>query len=156
MNRANLLFIFILALAVAGCHLNQQKEVARYRKILDEDAPQVEFIPGAPLALEQAMALANQHNERLGLRGEDYLQALIAKDRAAAAFLPTINLVPIYFKQEQSAGGFQSGQYTDVPLAGDANLFRGFSDVHRYQSAEFTIAQRRAILLDSQATVLLD
>src|SRR5207245_7300906 len=67
MNRAIFLSIFILSLAAGGCHLNQQKEVARYRKVLDADAPPIEFTPGAPLSLEQALALANQHNERLGL-----------------------------------------------------------------------------------------
>ena len=115
MNRAIFLSIFILSLAAGGCHLNQQKEVARYRKVLDADAPPIEFTPGAPLSLEQALALANQHNERLGLRGEDYLQALIAKDRAASNFLPTISLAPTYFQQdavnaqEQNTGGAGSG-----------------------------------------------
>src|SRR6266850_947862 len=90
MSRAITLSIFIVLLAAGGCHLDQQKEVARYRKVLDADAPPIDFTPGAPLSLEQALALANQHNERLALRGEDYLQALIAKDRAASNFLPTI------------------------------------------------------------------
>jgi outer membrane protein TolC len=168
MNRAILLSIFVLSLAVGGCHLNQEKEVARYRKILDADAPPVEFIPDAPLSLEQALALANQHNERLGLRGEDYLQALIAKDRAASNFLPTISLAPTYFQQdevnaqEQNSGGAGGAVVSsinhrlDVPITGQINVFRGFSDVANYRAAGQTIEQRRALLLDAQAIVLLD
>src|SRR5438105_5874137 len=116
----------------------------------------------------QALALANQHNERLALRGEDYLQALIAKDRAASNFLPTISLAPTYFQQdevnaqEQSTGGAGGAVVSsinhrlDVPITGSINVFRGFSDVANYRAAGRTIEQRRALLLDAQAVVLLD
>lgn len=169
MNRAIPFALVTLTLTVAGCHLDQQKEVARYRKILDADTPQVEFVPGAPLSLEQALRLANRHNERLALRGEDYLQALIAKDRAFASFMPTISLAPTYFQQdevnaqEQNTGGAGSGNTVsslnhrlDVPITGRINLFNGFSDVANYRAAGRTIEQRRALLLDAQAVVLLD
>ncbi|HEV8603772.1 MAG TPA: TolC family protein [Tepidisphaeraceae bacterium] len=160
----------LLLLVVGGCHLNQQKEVARYRKVLDADAPRIDFAPGEPLSLEQALALANQHNERLALRGEDYLQALIAKDRAASNFLPTISLAPTYFQQdevnggqEENPGGAGGGNTVssinhrlDVPVAGRMNLFNGFSDLASYRGAGRTIEQRRALLLDAQAIVLLD
>jgi outer membrane protein TolC len=159
-----------LLLAAGGCHLNQQKEVARYRKVLDTDTPPIDFTPGEPLSLEQALALANQHNERLALRGEDYLQALIAKDRAASTFLPTISLAPTYFQQdevtggqEQNPGGAGGGNTVssinhrlDVPIAGRMNLFNGLSDLASYRGAGRTIEQRRALLLDAQAIVLLD
>src|SRR6267378_6101235 len=115
MNRPITLFTIIAMLMVGGCHLDQKKEVARYRTILDADSPPIDFTPGEPLSLEQALVLANQHNERLALRGEDYLQALIAKDRAFSAFLPTISLAPTYFQQdavsglEQNTGGAGGG-----------------------------------------------
>ncbi|HEV8290480.1 MAG TPA: TolC family protein [Tepidisphaeraceae bacterium] len=169
MNRALILFTALASLAAGGCHLNQQKEVARYRKILDADAPPIDFTPGAPLSLEQALSLANQHNERLALRGEDYLQALIAKDRAFASFMPTISLAPTYFQQDEVAGqelnpgGAGTGNTVssinhrlDVPITGRINLFNGFSDVAGYRAAKRTIEQRRALLLDAQAIVLLD
>lgn len=167
MNRRILLSLLALSLAVGGCHLDQKKEVARYRAILDADAPQIDFTPGEPLALEQALALANQHNEQLALRGEDYLQALIAKDRAFAAFLPTISLAPTYFQQdevnanEQNSGAGGSvvssiNHRLDVPITGRINVFNGFSDVATYRSAGRTIEQRRAQLLDAQAIILLD
>jgi len=167
MKRAILFSIAILLFAAGGCHLDQQKEVARYRKILDEDGPPIDFTPGAPLSLEQALALANQHNERLALRGEDYLQALIAKDRAFSNFLPTISLAPTYFQQDEvnasEQGGGAGGSVVasinhrlDVPITGSINVFHGFSDVANYRSAGRTIEQRRALLLDAQAVILLD
>ena len=40
------------------------------------------------------MALANEDNEQIGLQGENYVQAMIAKSRAVAAFLPTVSFQP--------------------------------------------------------------
>jgi outer membrane protein TolC/AcrR family transcriptional regulator len=161
------LFSCILLLTAGGCHLNQKEEVARYRKVLDADAPPINFTPGQPLSLEQALALANAHNERLSLRGEDYLQALIFKDRAASNFMPTISLAPSYFWQDPVAGTEQNagagGGTTsslnhryDLPVTARMNLFNGLSDVANYRAAGRTIEQRRALLLDAQAVVLLD
>ena len=48
---------------------------------------------GEPLTLERALLLANQYNENLDLRGEEYVQALIQQTRATANFQPTINVV---------------------------------------------------------------
>ncbi len=157
-----------LLIALSGCHLDQKKEIARYRKILDTDSPPINFTPGEPLTLEQALALANAHNERLALRGEDYLQALIAKDRAAGSFMPTISLAPSYFWQQPVAGreensGSGGGSTVsslnrryDLPINARWNLFNGFSDLANYRAAGRTIEQRRALLLDAQAIVLLD
>ena len=133
---------------MVGCKVDQAKEVATYRKVVDAPAP--EFVIGQPISLEDALALANIHNERINLQGEQYLLALIAKDRAAAAFMPKVNFVPTHLKSE---GG---SDQTDVPVNGNMNVFRGFSDVAIYRSVERTIEQRRALLLDAQAVVLLD
>src|SRR5215204_5652164 len=168
MSKALTLLTITFSLLASGCHLNQKEEVARYRKILDADAPLMDFTPGQPLSLEQALALANQHNERLAVRGEDYLQALIAKDRAASNFMPTISLAPTYFQQdevnaqEENVGGGGGNVISsinhrlDVPITGRMNVFNGFSDVANYRAAGRTIEQRRALLLDFQAIVLLD
>ncbi|MFI5377693.1 MAG: TolC family protein [Tepidisphaerales bacterium] len=149
--------LLLAALVSSGCKVDQQAEVATYRQVVDKDAQAVDFTPGQALSLEQALALANQHNERLGLRGEDYLQALIAKDRAAAAFLPTVALVPSYYVQQSTHSvNWRDDHHVDVPVNASANLFNGFSDLARYRGSEHNIAMRRAILLDAQAAVLLD
>ena len=157
--------------ALVGCQVDQAKEVATYRAVLDADMPPTHsFEPGENLSLERALQLANEHNERLGLAGEDYLQALINKKRAAAGFLPTIALTPIYSIQEKtsdggsggpSGGGGSGGGSTDntrldVPLNTQLNLFNGFRDLNDVRAASRTAEQFRALLLDTQATVLLD
>jgi outer membrane protein len=141
-----------------GCRVDQAKEVATYRQILDAGVPAARFVRGAPVSLEEALALANQHNEQLGLAGETYLQALINKDRAAATFLPTVSLSPSYFYESRvrtGTGNLSHGQF-DVPAHAGMNVFNGFSDLASYRVAGQTIARRRALLLDAQAVVLLD
>lgn len=93
-------------LLVSGCSVDQKKEVATYRKILDSTvpAPAPTTQPQAPLSLARAMAIANQNDETLGLRGEDYLQALIAKNRAVAAFLPTVSFQPNFTIEQKPSG----------------------------------------------------
>jgi outer membrane protein TolC len=180
-----------LVLLLAGCAVDQKKEVALYRTVLDAAVPPVApYVPGEPLTLPRAMALASANNEQLGLRGEDYVQALIAKNRAVAAFLPTVSFQPS-FTIEQTAsgnaststgpggtgisgsgtgtaagstsvggGGFRtSGDVShrfEAPVVGNINLFRGFGDVATLRQAEANIATRRDLLLDLQATVLLN
>jgi len=80
------LVVVASALAMQGCAVDQEKEVAQYRLVLDDNRlpPTNELPANEPLTLEQAMALANRHNEQLGLSGEDYVQALIDKNRAVA------------------------------------------------------------------------
>ena len=155
--------------------------------MLDQDAiPPMDLAP-APLTLENALALANAHNEQLGLRGEDYLQALINKNRAVANFLPTVSFQPTFtieqkphtsnastttagggtttagggtFSSSGSAGGFRTTGDTltrfEAPVVGAMNLFRGGGDIANLYSAEQQIIQRRDLLLDAQATVLLN
>ena len=167
--------------AVAGC-VDQQKEVAQYRNVLDGDKPlQVsrDFSSGKPLALEQALLLANQYNEQLGVQGENYLQGLIARDRAYSAFAPTISLAPTFSWQNRplnrvstggtgGTGGTGAGSgnvvttsshsytSTDVPVAARANLFNGFRDVATLRATWADVNRRRGLLLDLQETVLLE
>jgi outer membrane protein TolC len=62
------------------------------------------FAPDDPLTLARALALANQNNEQLGLRGEDYVQALIQKNRAVAGFLPTVSFQPSFTIEQRPRG----------------------------------------------------
>jgi len=153
-----------LLLTLVGC-VDQQKEVNTYRQVLDEDVPApVTCDPNAALSLHQAMALANLHNERLAISGEDYLQALIDKDRAFAAFLPVIGLAPTYFQQDKYAPGGIAGflapsvpsRTFDLPLNAQINVFNGFRDVAAIRQAAANIQTRRALLLDLQQNILLE
>src|SRR5947209_6604904 len=105
--RSSLLLVPIMIITALGC-IDQRKEVALYRKVLDgPHKPQVpDFTHGQPLTLEAALILANQNQEQLAINGEDYVQAIIAKDRAYAAFLPTISLAPTYsWSNKPTVGG---------------------------------------------------
>jgi outer membrane protein TolC len=152
----------MLMLLALGCKVDQEKEVATYRKVLDANAPATREAVATTqpvLTLAQALVLANQHNERLGIEGENYLQALIDKDRAASAFLPVIALTPSYFAQQRGTNTTGLNAQThrlDVPVNGQMNVFNGFRDVANSKRAAYTADERRALLLDLQAQILLD
>jgi outer membrane protein TolC len=185
------LAVATLALLATGCAVDQKKEVALYRDVLHGAVPPVApYVEDERLTLPRAMALANQNNEQLGLSGEDYVQALIAKNRATAAFLPTVSFQPAFTIAERATGDGSSGtgpggtgiandgagdlvfvtpggggefrssggvsRRFEAPVVGNVNLFRGLSDVANVRAAEAQIAQRRELLLDVQATILLN
>jgi outer membrane protein len=171
MRGGGLLCIFGFACAFgAGCAVDQQKEVATYRKVVDiaTTVPATDFTSGQPLTLRRALLLANASNEQLSIEGENYLQSLIERRRAVAAFLPTVSLAPRYVFRERTGGGGGGGdeddrggsssdhRTLDVPVAANANVFNGFSDVARLRGARLTIEERRALLLDLQEQLLLD
>ena len=98
---------------VGGCLPTQQSEVNLYRSLLDERlAPENAPAPDETLSLSRAMALANQHDEQLASRGEDYVQAIIQKHRIVMNFLPTVTLQPT-FTIEDAPSGTAANQITD-------------------------------------------
>jgi outer membrane protein TolC len=171
--------IALLIVVTSGC-VNQRLEVERYRRILDDGAggETAPLARGEELTLLRALRLANQDNERLAIRGEDYVQALADKDRAFSNFLPTISLQPNYtITHNPNAGAQQTGtdgvarpvgtsggfkpvgrtlRRFEAPVTGSGNLFRGFRDVAQLRASDYTIEQRRQLLLDAQATLLLE
>jgi outer membrane protein len=126
--------------------------------------------PAGPLTLDDALQSANQSYEELGLRGEDYVQAIIAKQRAVAGFLPSVYIVPSYAVANRShvspsspavTGGYATLgdhflQQRQIPVTAGVNLFRGFGDQAALKFADATIEQRKQILLDAQASTLID
>jgi outer membrane protein len=173
----SLVWLGVALFGAAGCAVDQRAEVAKYRSILDVDAdgPVDRLDRDEPLTLMRALALANQDNERLAISGEDFVQAWAEKDRAFGAFLPTITLAPGYTITDNSAasnnanglgrpvgtsGSFKAVGTTlrrfEAPVNGSVNLFRGFTDLASLEAADWTMEQRRQLLLDAQATLLLD
>jgi outer membrane protein TolC len=157
--------------------VNQHAEVQTYRKVVDTGLPRPKsYQPGQPLSLSRAMALANEDNEEIALQGENYLQALIAKDRAVSYFLPTISFQPDFTVEQAgtvgtttagasvsqqvaaTAGGFRTEGNTltrlEAPVVGSMNL--SFVSYPNLKSTEQTIVQQRQLLIDAQATVLLE
>jgi outer membrane protein TolC len=168
-----------LMFASAGC-VNQHREISKYRSILNEGLPA--NVPalgrGEELTLDRALLLANQDNENLMIRGEDFIQAMNDKDRAFAQFLPTIGVAPNYTithnpnagqtttsangvaRPVGTSGGFKPAGRTlrrfEVPVTGSGNLFHGFRDLEALEAEDWTIEQQRQLMLDAQATLLLD
>ncbi len=151
--------MLLLAVSAAGCAVSQNNEVEIYRREIRLTDERVEHVPGEALSLTDAILLANQNDEILASRGEDYVKAVIAQRRTLANFLPTVDLVPVYSRRESvtSASG-TSGQdrYFDVPVAGSINLFSGFQDVNRAWRDEYVARQRRAELKYAQEQLLVD
>ena len=170
MRRILLPSLLVVAYLAGGCAVDQRNEVATYRKVIDipTTVPAADFTAGQPLTVARAMLLANASNEQLSIEGENYLQSLIERRRAAAAFLPTVSLAPRYTIRDRTSGGGDGDndnnggggtsrrETFDVPVTGTVNVFNGFSDLARLRSRRLTIAQRRAALLDLQEQLLLD
>jgi outer membrane protein TolC len=159
MRSAVLASLLMLPVAGLACAVDQQEEVSRYRSLLDMGVLPEAPAAGAPLTIQQALALANQLDERLAIAGENYVQALIARQRAVAQFLPTINLVPTYVFRERSNSGIEfldDPTQTDVPVSANVNVFRGFSDLAALRGSEATIEQQRELLFDVRESLLLD
>jgi outer membrane protein TolC len=165
---------------LAGC-VNQKKEVQTYRDVLDEHLPKPKPLePVETLTLERALGLANADNEQIASQGETYLQSLINKNRAVAAFLPTVSFQPNFTIEQApggnasptssgapsrsaaaaaaSSGGFvQSGSVLhrfEAPVVGSMNL--SYYSVPNLKSAEMTVIQQKQLLIDAQATILLN
>lgn len=164
-----------------GCVVDQAREVKKYREVLDTQAPKPEPLkPGETLTLARAMALANADNEQLASQGETYLQALVNKNRAFAAFLPSLSFQPNFTAEEApqgtvpagspgappvsaasaaaSSGGFERhGKVLtrlEAPVVGTMDF--SFRSEPLYRAAQIEVAQQRQLLLDTQATILLN
>ncbi len=148
----------ILAIGVLllpGCAVDQAREVETYKEVTRLVVDPLPFEPGAPLTLRDAMMLANEHNERLAIEGENFLQALINKQRAVAAFLPTIDMVYTYSFRDRAGLSGRVDQST-LSAGGTLTLFDGFGNVATLRRELATIEQRRALLLEAQEALLLD
>jgi outer membrane protein TolC len=152
-----------LALALlAGCAVDQQKEVRTYRDMLDQGLnPDDDLAEKPELDVTEVMALASLRNEALAIEGESYLQSLIDRRRAAAVFLPTITLAPSYsWRDETQNGGGISGpsggaRGWNTPIEGDLSV-SPVRDVASLRQAGATAEERHALLLDFQDALLID
>ncbi len=108
------------------------------------------------MTLTDALMLGIQNEEQLSVQGENYLQALLAKDKAFSAFLPTVSLSAGW--GYQSSGAVQAGRQVQPSLAVPAswNLFNGFRDYYSIKSADQSIEQQKQLIFDLEQTVLLD
>lgn len=155
----------LLLTVAAGCAVNQAEEIETYRKVLAGGHPQTVklYEPRETLTLQRALELALARNEQLAIAGEDYLQALIDKDRAFARFLPTISFTPSYMREEKTHLGagnplvseFVPASALDVPAQSNLNV-DPFMDIPVLQATESKARQQRYLLLDRKEILLLE
>ena len=153
MRLAALLFSIGVVFGAVSCAVDEQREIATYRDVLDRGAAPAPEVVGDRLGVLDTMRLVNARYEPLSIAGEDYLQALIDVRRAAAAFLPTISLSPSY-RWDENTGSRRSTAF-DTPLEAGMQVspIRDAAELRRTRAAA---DESRALLLDLQDTVLLD
>ena len=151
---------------LSGCAVNQDKEISTYRDVLSKSSnePPEQLEPNQPLTLIRAMEMANWHNEQLAIKGEQYLQSLIDKDRAVSNFLPQIAFVPTYTQQQKVtfpgalasiASEIVPPHTLDQPLDTRINL-NVPADVANAERAKSAAEAQKNLLLDLKSTILLD
>jgi len=152
-------------MSLAGCAKDHSGDTGFYRNILDQTPrPSQQWNAQdetRPLTLADALALATHQNEQLGIEGEEYVQAILEKKRAAASFLPTVSFSPNYSRSEGLSGPRRdrNDDYRDrlnLPLGLTWNLFNGFRDQAVYYREAATIRQREALLRDLQSSLMMD
>src|SRR5262245_6397618 len=125
-------------LLLSGCAVDQAKEVAVYRELLDRDMPPV-VVPAHDEAwtLQKALLVTNRNNEQLALSGEDYLQSLIDKTRVFSTFLPTVS-AGASESFSHPRGGATNDSFSSS-ARGSWNIFNGFRDWYALKRAAVTI-----------------
>lgn len=155
----NLLLALLLGCGLVGCAaaISQKKEISVYRKVIDANKPAaVTIAPDKIITLTDALKLAVQNEEQLSIQGETYLQALIAKDEAFAAFLPTLSFSSSWNYVSQGGTSPRHSQTLDATVPGQWNLFNGFRDYFNLKSTGASIEQQKQLVFDLEQTVLLD
>ncbi len=147
------LYLGFLFLSLPACAVDEQKEVATYRDILDRGLPSDPPAAASQYTVIDTMRLVNARYEPLSIAGETYLQALIDIRRAASAFLPTISLSPSYQWDEKTSG--RSPTALNTPVEGDISI-NPVRDPAELRRTEAAAEESRALLLNLQDTVLLD
>jgi outer membrane protein TolC len=159
--------ILALTLLACGCAVDQRAEVSTYRDLAGVGGEAMDVPADTPLSLEEALRLAASNNERLGIEGENLVQALAEKQRATASLLPTLDVFGNFTFRENvggggggtdNSGGSSTSRNTifDGGLRGQYTLLTGMSDFANMRALDATIEQRRWLLLDLRETLLLE
>lgn len=144
----------VVVAGLSGCAAMEQADVAEWRAAVDEGQGRARAVAvTGPLEVLDVLALANRGSETLAIAGEDYVQALLARRRAAASFLPTVGLAPSFEWNEVT--GIRQASALDVPVEASLSL-NPVRDAERVLAEGASAERRRALLLDVQDGLLLD
>jgi len=144
-------------LLLPACSTNQQADVDTYRAI--SDPPSAAHSTHAPdeLPLVEALRQTALVNEQLASRGEQYIQALAARQRASAALKPTVDLFANLTLRENTGARTGSGSVaqSDLGASGQYRLLTGMSDLRNVEASESTVRSRFWLILDLRESLLL-
>ena len=162
--RKKSIVLVVLAASLAGC-VNQKEEVMHYRKVLHSKpaTSAAQLIIPRQLTLAAALKLANDNNEQLAIAGENYLQAMIAKDKAFSTFMPAVGVSAQDFQMRgfntsalpPGVNQFFQTHYFNAPLETQLNV-NVLKDATAISAAGAYVNQRKALLLDLQSNLLLE
>jgi outer membrane protein TolC len=169
-------FVVTFALAAAlllatGC-VDWSADVARYRKVLDgahASAP-AQYDPAEKLSLTRALVLADADNEAIATSGEQWIQALADKMRAAGTFLPTLSVDPGYFLTHSKGNALiipnANGGVTETVVGRgvshsssaslDASMTGSLANASNLAAAGRTAEELKQLIYNERETVLLE
>jgi outer membrane protein TolC len=161
MNLMKRMSMVLVLTGVAGCKVDQAADVNAYRSITDIDGQPMGHRKGEALSVKDALQLANSLNERLGIEGERYVQALAERQRRAAALRPTLDAFGNVSLRDVPSGGGSGGSGSrrttvDAGLTAQYTLLTGQSDLYALRAADIDIRARRWLLLDLRESLLLE
>ncbi|MCK6480062.1 MAG: TolC family protein [Planctomycetes bacterium] len=143
------------ALLLPACAIDGDADEALYREVLDGGMPPTPPPgPGKALDLPTAMRLANARDEALASRGEEYVRAVIERRRAAAAFLPILEISPRWFAREKQGSPDPGRGSLDVPASASFDA-DPVSDAARMDAAALGAEALRERLLAARDDLLL-
>lgn len=143
----------LLPLILAGCATDQKADVQTYRDLTDPPGPAPIIRSGDPLSLVDALHLTAFYNERLGIQGERYIQALAERQRAAAALYPTFDFLAGAVLRENT--GTQGVYQADIGFSAQYDLMTGLTNLRNVDAAKATVETQRWLLLDLRESLLI-
>lgn len=141
------------ALTLGACATDQRADVETYRSLSDPPGSYVVPLAGSPLSLVDALQLTARYNEQISVGGELYIQALAARQRAAAALRPTLDLFSSTALNENTGDG--PIDQTDAGVSGQYRLLTGLGDLRNVDAGDARIRSRRWLILDLRESLLL-
>lgn len=155
---AGVFFLWGCMGVLAGCSTDQAADVAAYRRISDPpgggDVARGRVVASSELSLRDALVLTAARNEQLAQSGEQYVQALAQRQRAAAALRPTIDLFASVAFRENT--GNQAVVQSEVGIAGQYRVLTGLGDLRNVEASDAIVRAREWLILDLREALLLE
>lgn len=144
------------AAILPACTTDQASDVDAYRRISDPPGAaeaRERTAPMQTLSLREALTLTAARNEQLAQVGEQYIQALAQRQRAAAALRPTVDLFTDLTLRENT--GNQSVVQTDLGLNAQYRVLTGLGDLRNVEASDAIVRAREWVILDLREALLL-